>query len=194
MISKKRRKVRRRIYHIFKRKMPDGEIFTKKCLEKPGTAITTIFLNLAMIDRAIKADGQGDAQNCAGAFCTREHRKSFGHSVGYLVDWWRSRVYIDEGNEKRDVCRVYAHYDNTEELFDTDESLKRLRRKVEKAGPKGLEITLYPINTGKHPRTGKPTRPSGMRTASGEYRRPIGAELRLINYVRGRMQQQQITI
>ncbi len=189
---KKVKKVKRQMWHTFKRRLPDvdGEkqYARVKCLVKGGTAITTIYLTLAHIERALKEDGQADSQNCGGAFCVRGHKDRFNHPVGYFVDWWRKRVFIEEGNERgAPRCRVYAHYDNVEELFDTDAGLIQLKRKVEKAGVKGYEITLYPVAPGKHPRTGKFTQSSGRPGTSGDHRRVIGGELRFINALRGRL-------
>jgi hypothetical protein len=187
------KKKKRNVYHTFRRRLSSGEIFRKRCLEKPGTALVTIFLTLADIDKALSMDGQADGQNCAGAVCTRSprHRDLFNHKVGYFIDWWRTRVYIDEDHLKRNICRVYAHYDQTEGLFDTKEGLIKLRKLVEKAGPHGLKITLYPVKPGHHARTGKPSSRSGPRVTgpgTGGGRRQIaGGELRYENYMRARM-------
>jgi hypothetical protein len=174
---------RRKRYHTFRRELPNGKLFEKTCLEKPGIGRVTIHLTVPMLDRAMKMDGQADSQNCGGSFCVSEQAECFKHPVGYLVDWWRSRVLIDEGHGRKPVCRVYAHYDQTEELFDTD--FYRLRKKVERCGPVGLALNLYPVRPGMNTKTGKPSH-SGPSGPSGKRRPPIGAELRLLSYLRAR--------
>jgi hypothetical protein len=181
------KKRKRKVYHTFKRRLPDGEIFEKRCLERNGTQIVEIYLTLAVLDAALRADGVADSQNCAGSICTRRHRAQFNHPVGTLVDWWRSRTYIDTGHPSKHECYTYAHYDATEGLFDTPAGLRKLRRMIERGGPRGMRIVLYPIKAGRHPRTGKPTRPSGPRGASGEHRQIRGGDLRLMNSLRARM-------
>ncbi len=183
---------RKKIYHIYKRYAYDAEVgdppIVTKALVLNGTALVTIRLTEAIVREAISRNGQGDGQNCAGAVCVTKHKKLFGHDVLPLVDWWRNRVYLLEGQRAngQSVCRVYAHYDNIEELFDTEEGLKKLLRRIRKEGY--IDITLYPLKKGKNSRTGEPIRPGTPNGESGEKRRPrkIGTELRVENVMRSR--------
>ena len=180
---------RRQSYHVFKRRTEENpdQPYERKCLVKQGTQRTTIGLTEEMIMQAYRQLGQADEQNCAGTVCVCKHRKKFNHPIGLLVDWHRNRVFIEEGTNKKGqgICRVYAHYDNIEELFDTKAGLQRLLARVRKEGT--IEITLYPIKKGYHPRTGEPTHvsgPSGTKIGPREPRL-IGGNLRLHNYLKG---------
>lgn len=185
----------KRQYHTFKRILPDMEPgdppFEVKALILTPRAPVTITLTEADIMEAIRRDGQADSQNCGGAVCvtSKENKKKFLHEVSPLVDWWRRRVYISAGTRKNGqaICYAYGHYDNIEELFDTEAGLKKLLRRVRKNG--SIEINLYPVKKGYNPITGKPVRSGGPATVpGGAERKPrlIGNELRLMNYLRAR--------
>lgn len=182
----------RRHFHTFKRMNDDGEKFEIKALIiRPKTPkehqTVEIWLTAAMIEKAIRLNGQADGQNCGGAVCTKEHRHVFPHSVSGIVDWWRSRVFILEEKPRKDgvhVCREYAHYDNVEELFDTEAGLRRLLKRVRKSGR--IKLTLYPVvKRGFHPVTGAKFRSSTTHGTSGGHKpRLVGSELRYYNYMR----------
>lgn len=178
----------RAVYHTFKRRYqnPDGEleIFEVECRCKPGTTLAIIEVAAEGVRRALDLNGQADSQNCAGAVCLTRQKKAFNHPVMPLIDWWRRRVYIQDSPK---TCRVYGHFDNIEELFDTDAGLRKLLKRIEKSGP--IKVTLYPAKKGQDPRTGKPTKPGGPATIpGGEERKPrlVGNELRLLNHLSGR--------
>jgi hypothetical protein len=180
-------------YHLFKRVMRDSEAGDPPWLMKarvlPASSKVTIRLTEQIIREAIQRNGQADSQNCAGAVCVIKQRRNFDHPVSGLVDWWRRRVFIAEPTNERNGktnCRIYAHFDDVEELFDTPHGLKKLLNRVIDKGY--IDITLYPIKKGKHPKTGKPTRPTGGVGSSGKKRQPrrVGDELRLFNYTRTR--------
>lgn len=177
-------------YHTFKRLMPyddDAPPFTIKARIKHPKKPVTIRLDEPMILEAMRRDGQADGQNCAGAVCANKHKSLFSHPVSGLVDWWRSRVFIAEPlNRKtgKTNCWVYAHYDDVEELFDTEIGLTKLLKRVRSKDY--IDITLYPVRTGIHPVTGKKQRPSGLGSTSGQPRR-VGNELRIFNYKKARV-------
>src|SRR3974390_1387821 len=93
-------------YHEFRRLMPDAEPddppFIIKARVVKGKKLVTIRLTEAILNEAIKRDGQADAQNCGGAVCVVKHKRCFvDHPVSGLVDWWRNRVYIAEPTNRR---------------------------------------------------------------------------------------------
>lgn len=182
----------RTTYHSFKRRMDgdqDTPPFIIRARVRHPRRPVVIRLQESTIVEALKRNGQADGQNCAGAVCTLKHKALFGHPVSGLVDWWRSRVFIagppNPKTNKTD-CWVYAHYDDVEELFDTEVGLKKLLKRVKEKGY--IDITLYPVRNGIHPITGKRQRPSGPGSTSGQHKQPrrVGDELRIFNYTRAR--------
>lgn len=175
-------------YHVFKRIMPDGTKFDIKALVKVPRGPVTIELTEKHVLEAIERNGYADGANCAGAVCctSPETAKLFSHKVTALVDWWRRRAYLHAGHADKKgntpVCYVYAHEDKVEALFDGNQSdLMKLLRRVKKSG--AIKINLYPVKRGRHPVTGKPTRPSGPGSTSGQHRpRRRGNDLRLFNH------------
>jgi hypothetical protein len=181
-------------YHTFKRCLrdagPDDPKWEMVALAMPARSQVVIKLTADDIREAIRRNGQADTQNCAAAVCVVRHKNLFKHPVSGIVDWWRRRVYIAEPTNKRTkrtVCRVYAHYDDVEELFDTDAGLKKLLKRVEAKGGY-MDITLYPITKGKHPKKGTKLPPSGPSGPSGKVRQPrrVGSDLRMFNYMQGK--------
>jgi len=170
--------------------MPDEQKMehVTKAMILNTTAMVTIRLTLADVERALKLDGQADSQNCAGAVCVIKHRDKFDHPVTSLVDWWRDRVYIlgKQRSNGQNVCYCYAHHDNVEELFDTDKGLEKLKKKLEKTG--FIDITLHPVKRGVSPKTGKPVHKRGPGPKRGGERRgaKIGGDLRYFNYITAR--------
>jgi hypothetical protein len=187
-MAKKRRRAKI-IYHTFKRRMPDRPemIHTTKAIILGTTQAVTIRLTIEDVDRALALNGQADSQNCAGAVCVLNHADQFNHIVSSLVDWWRHRVYI-LGKQRRNgqnVCHVYAHYDNIEELFDTIAGLKKLKRRIAREG--FIDITLHPVKHGISPKTGRTThRPSGGGKGGAHRGAMIGGDLRWMNYITAR--------
>jgi hypothetical protein len=175
-------------YHIFKRRQRDhdDEVLEIEALVRPGLSEVVIRLTVEHVREALRRNGQADTQNCAAGVCLPYYKDRFKHPVTGLVDWWRRRVYILEprkaGNKTR-TCRVYAHYDDVEELFDTDAGLKKLLKRLEIKGY--MDITLYPIKKGRHPVTQKKLSPSGPSGPSGKVRQPrrIGSDLRWYNHM-----------
>jgi hypothetical protein len=177
-------------YHIFKRRMRDSDqLWETKAEILPAPSIVVIKLTVEHVREALRRNGQADTQNCAAAVCFQDHKGRFRHAVTGIVDWWRRRVYILEPMNKKTgkhKCRVYAHYDDVEELFDTDAGLKKLLQRLEAKGH--MDITLYPIVKGKHPKNGTKLPPSGPSGPRGKVRQPrrMGDELRWLNYTQGK--------
>jgi hypothetical protein len=190
MRAKTKSKVRRS-YHTFKRYLADHEAgdpppIKVRALCLSGVSILTLVLTEPHIQEALRLLGQADGQNCAGGVCVKKHKKLFGHPVTGLVDWWKKFVYVHAGqNEKgREICYVYAHYDNIEALFDgTEADIRRLLRQAREK--KGIKITLYPKKRGYHPRTGESLRVSKTSGNSGKNRKIqiVGNDLRFLNYM-----------
>lgn len=181
----------RKYYHTFKRMNDEGDKFEIRALiVRPKTSkekqTVEIALTEAMVEEAIRRNGQADGQNCGGAVCTRKHRHLFAHSVSGIVDWWRSRVFILEDKPRKDgtsVCWEYAHYDKVEELFDTEAGLRKLLTRIRKRGP--IQITLYPVKKrGFNPVTDQPIMPGPPGPGGSHKPRLYGSELRYYNFLR----------
>jgi len=149
--------------HIFRFRMPDGEM-----LESPAKVINAkkdvkIALHEDHVARAVKAMGQGDPSNCAGAVCATAHAHFFPHTFSG-VEWIDSRAYFvtkKKGGLPVE-CIVYEHHDNVAKLFDSPSGLKRLLADIRKNGPK--TISLYPVQQSFGGGRTAPSRKDGSRT------------------------------
>jgi hypothetical protein len=112
---------------------------------KPAHENVTLTLTEADVRGAIKRDGQGDAQNCAGAVCARRHGSVFPHSVSGHFDWLYQRLYVADRNTPAGLpksCVAYAHNDPVAKLFDSKAGLNKLLARLRKHGP--MQIKLSP--------------------------------------------------
>ncbi len=176
----------RKSYHTFRRRDDrDDSLFVLKCLVTKASSPVHLRVLVEHILEALERKGQADGQNCTGAICVVKSKAAFKHHVSLLVDWWRNRLYIYVGCNKKGVpiCVVYAHYDKIDALFDGDVAgLKRLIKRAKEND--GIPVDLFPVARGRHSRTGRPIT-SGPSGPSGKVR-PHGQALRELNNLRAR--------
>lgn len=163
-------KTRRSPRHAFFFKI-DGQAPAKVWTTvKPAKSPVTFSLELADVDRAIALKGFGNAQECAGAVCTKRHSAAFPHAFTGHVDWVYNRVYVSCKNDNLNFPKTvvgYDHRDDVAKLFDTPAGLKKLRASIQKNGPR--QIKLFPIVY----KTREPGRAKGRQDAPP--RRKVGA-------------------
>lgn len=155
------------------------KVYTKV---KPAKKAVIIRLTEEHIQRALKLDGRGDAQNCAGAVCVKSHPDAFPHPFSGHVDWVHNRAYISDANNPIGLPKSCIAYrlrgiaKTIAPLFDSQAGLKKLLAMIRKNG--ALDITLdLPLY-----RTQEQGRQKGKPNATA--RRKVGAKgqkLRLTN-------------
>lgn len=139
-------KTRRSPRHGFIFKVDGQKPATVWATVKPAKSEVVIVLTADDVQRAIDLKGFGNAQNCAGAVCTKRHADRFGHAVTGHVDWLYDRAYVADKNDNLGFpksCVAYDHGDKIARLFDTKDGLKQLLRLLQKNGPR--EIRLFPV-------------------------------------------------
>lgn len=100
------------------------------------------------IQRALKLDGRGDAQNCAGAVCVKSHPNLFPHAFSGHVDWLHHRAYVADSNNAIGLPKTCIAYRlrglarAVAPLFDSKQGLKKLLAMVRETGT--LELVLEP--------------------------------------------------
>lgn len=141
---------------------------------KPAKQKVQIRLTEPHIMRALKLDGRGDAQNCAGAVCVKDDAGAFPHPFSGHVDWFHHRVYIADANNSIGLPKSCVAYRavgmarRVATLFDSKAGLKKLLQMVRRDG--AITVTLEPpvyVTREKNRPKGKPGAPT---------RRKIGAQ------------------
>lgn len=155
------------------------KVYTKV---KPARGSVEITLTEGHIERALKLDGRGDAQNCAGAVCVKAHPEAFPHKVSGHVDWLHHRAYVADVNNSIGLpksCFAYRLRGMARKiapLFDSQKGLKKLLELVRREG--AITLTLEPPLY--IPRPGRKT----PHKENAPIRRKVGAKgqkLRLTN-------------
>lgn len=149
--------------HIFRFRMPDGDILPSPAVVTNAKKDVKIALHEDHVRRAIKAMGQGDPSNCAGAVCATAHKHFFPHEFSG-VEWIDTRAYFI--TKKKDAMPVaaivYEHHDNVAKLFDSATGLKKLLANIRKNGPK--IIHLSPVRQSFSGPNNSPRNNDGSRT------------------------------
>lgn len=141
---------------------------------RPATKPVEIVLTEEHVRRAMKLNGHGDAQNCAGAVCVKSHSDAFPHGFSGHVDWLSNRVYVADANTSIGLPKTCVAYrlrgvaQKVAPLFDTKAGLQKLLDRVRRDGKLVLQLeppTYSPREKG---------RPKGEPDA--EQRRKVGAK------------------
>jgi hypothetical protein len=159
--------------HIFRFRMPDGEILPSPAAVTNAKKHVEIALHEDHVIRAIKAHGQGDPSNCAGAACATAHSHFFPHEFSG-VEWIDTRAYFitkKKGGLPVEAI-VYEHHDNVAKLFDSPAGLKRLLAEIRKNGPK--TISLYPVQQSFSGGRNAPSKKDGSRTPVSDVKKSTG--------------------
>ena len=162
-----------RTYHTFVRyheaTLPPRKI---KAIMKAGTGIVTIRLREEHIREAMKRKGFADSQNCAAAICTVAHAKEFPFEMAGIVDWWRNRVILlstEFTRKNQPVCYAYAHYDNTEELFDGTIAIFKTSKRFRRTGL--LTSNTLSCQAWETFKDGEASRPAGATSSANTWTR-----------------------
>jgi hypothetical protein len=116
---------------------------------KPARAAVEIVLTEEHIKRALKLDGRGDAQNCAGAVCVKSHPDAFPHGFSGHVDWLHHRAYVADSNTSIGLPKTCVAYRlkgtarRVAPMFDSKDGLRQLLKLVRGEGGK-LKLVLEP--------------------------------------------------
>lgn len=114
---------------------------------KPARETVTATLTEAHIKRAMKLNGHGDAQNCAGAVCIKD-RPEFPHTFSGHVDWLHHRAYVSDANNSFGLPKSCVAYRlrgvarKVAPLFDSAPGLKKLLEMVRREG--SITLVLEP--------------------------------------------------
>jgi hypothetical protein len=149
---------------------------------KKGKHDIDLVLTLEHAQRAIKLNGHGDGQNCAGAICVLSHGRSFPHPFTGHVDFHKRRIYVSTKNNKMNLpveCVVYRHDSKVAHLFDNKLGLKKLIS-VLKDGPIIIHLKHVPKEWPAY--KSNPERPSGK---GGEHKKYVGHRLRVHDVLNG---------
>ena len=115
---------------------------------KPAQSTVELVLTKDHINRAVKLNGRGDAQNCAGAVCIKSHPDIFPHSFSGHVDWVNNRAYVADSNTAIGLpktCVAYALRGMAKKiapLFDSKTGHKKLLEMVRRDG--SIKLLLEP--------------------------------------------------
>lgn len=95
---------------------------------KPAKQQVKIILTELDVRTALDNQGQGDAQNCAGAVCAKRHGENFPHKTSGHFDFLYRSFYVADANDKLGLpksCVAYAHDSKIAQLFDSRDGLKK---------------------------------------------------------------------
>lgn len=148
-LGKKRRTTHRFLFNI------GGKIVPISTRVRPGTGRFRMDLTEDHVQRAIDANGYGDAQNCAGAVCIKAHADMIPHKFTGYVDFWDTRAFISCRNNTNtnlpSDCVGWKHnHPEIAKLFDTRAGLQKLLKMVRENGHITLEFEAPTYTTGSN--------------------------------------------
>src|SRR5215468_7637029 len=174
-ITMAKRSVKRIVRHAFRFKIEgQDEPFVVWTKAINARSRVELMLTAADVRRALELRGMNNTQKCAGAICAKRQKHLFSHPVEGYVDWQYRRAYVVSRtkNGMPSVCVVYGHHDDTAQMFDKEETMRKLLRDLEMNGPR--KITLLPPP--RHKSQKGVDRPMGKRDGT-RVSRPHGAKL-----------------